>query len=66
MDAKKSYMERKLTQFIEENGYIPEIFTAWNCQDVGDIAPTLTTSCGNPTCTNSLVVITIEECDNND
>ena len=39
------YVARKYGEFIDENGYIPEMFVAYNKQEVHDVAPTLTGQC---------------------
>jgi DNA (cytosine-5)-methyltransferase 1 len=33
-------------KFTSENGYIPELFNAYNCRELVDIAPTQTGNCG--------------------
>lgn len=42
------YVARKYGEFIEENGYIPEMFVAYNKQELHDVAPTLTGQCSCP------------------
>lgn len=42
---KGSFVSRKYGEFIEKKGYIPEMFVAYNSQEIKDIAPTLTTQC---------------------
>lgn len=39
----KSWLEKKYTEFYEKHGYIPEYFEPYNCREVQDYAPTLTT-----------------------
>lgn len=39
------YVSRKYGEFIDENGYIPEMFVAYNKQEIHDLAPTLTGQC---------------------
>ena len=39
------YVSRKYGEFIDENGYIPEMFVAYNKQEIHDVAPTLTGQC---------------------
>ena len=38
-------MARKYEEFIEEKGYIPEMFQPFNKQELDDVAPTLTGRC---------------------
>lgn len=42
---KGDYVSRRYGEFIEEKGYIPEMFVAYNKMEVEDIAPTLTGQC---------------------
>ena len=51
------YINRKYKEFYEKNGYIPEIFNAYNCYEVMEIAPTITTNCGNASGTSSILII---------
>ncbi len=44
----KEYVARRYKEFIEEKGYIPEMFVAYNKQEVDDIAPTITGQCSCP------------------
>lgn len=39
------YISRKYGEFIDDNGYIPEMFVAYNKQEIHDVAPTLTGQC---------------------
>lgn len=41
------YVNRKYGEFYKEHGYIPKIFVPYNCREITDIAPTLTTNCGH-------------------
>ena len=40
---------KDIKQFIEENGYISEMFNPYNTSEIKDIAPTQTTQCGSTT-----------------
>lgn len=42
----ETFIQRKYKQFYEKNGYVPKMFNVYNSQEIRDIAPTLTTSCG--------------------
>lgn len=55
----KEYVARRYKEFIAENGYIPEMFVAYNKQEVEDIAPTLTGQCCCPS--GSSAVLKLEE-----
>lgn len=49
-------------EFYEKYGYIPEMFNPYNCSEITDIAPTLTTACGSMT-TSATVLIVVKEGD---
>lgn len=52
----------RLMEFVEENGYIPTVFNAYNKIVYDDIAPCLLLNCGSPSGKNSVMVVTqIEE-----
>lgn len=57
MDA--DYVSRKYGDFIDEKGYIPEMFVAYNKQEVHDVAPTLTGQCSCPS--GSSAVLKLEK-----
>ena len=44
-------------RFCESNGYFPKMFNAYNCQEVTDIAPTVTTSCGSWFCSATVSIL---------
>lgn len=44
-----NYVKRKYDEFIEENGYMPEIFNPYNKSEVKDVANTITGECGSST-----------------
>lgn len=43
--VESDFVARKYDEFIEQNGYIPEMFQPFNKQEIDDIAPTLTGRC---------------------
>lgn len=43
--VEKDFVARRYGEFISDNGYIPEMFNAYNEQEVEDVAPTLTSRC---------------------
>lgn len=49
-------------EFYEKYGYIPEMFNPYNCYEITDIAPTLTSACGHTT-TSATVLIVVKEGD---
>ena len=44
-----NYVNKKYTEFYKKHGYIPKMFNPYNCSEITDIAPTLTTQCGSMT-----------------
>ena len=53
-----NYIQQKLLEFVEKNGYIPKYFNPYNCRDCGEIAPTATTACGGLTTSATVLVFT--------
>lgn len=47
-EDKQDYVSRRYNEFIEEKGYVPEMFVAYNKTEIKDIAPTLTGQCSSP------------------
>lgn len=41
------YIAKKYKDFVDKNGYIPELFNPWNKKEVTDLSPTQTTNCGS-------------------
>ena len=41
------YVEKKYNNFIEKNGYMPEMFNPYNESEIKDIAPAQSTQCGS-------------------
>lgn len=50
------FVKKKYQKFIDEKGYMPEMFNPYNEAEITDNAPTLTTQCGSVT-KNSTVLI---------
>ena len=40
-----NYVNKKYTEFYKKHGYIPKMFNPYNCSEITDIAPTITTQC---------------------
>lgn len=47
-EDKHDYVSRRYNEFIEEKGYVPEMFVAYNKTEIKDVAPTLTGQCSSP------------------
>ena len=50
-------MVESYKRFCEDSGYFPRMFNAYNCQEVTDIAPTVTTSCGSWFCSATVCIL---------
>ena len=64
MDKKrgsKEYVARRYKEFIEEKGYIPEMFVAYNKQEVADIAPTITGQCSCPSGSSAVLKLETDD-----
>lgn len=40
------FVNRKYEEFYSKNGYIPSMFNPYNCNEIDDYSPTMTTQCG--------------------
>lgn len=58
-------MVESYRKFCEANGYFPSMFNAYNCQEVTDIAPTVTTSCGSWFCSATVCILVEDEDESN-
>lgn len=45
----KEATKKKYDEFIEKNGYVPEMFNPYNCAEITDVEPTQSTQCGGTT-----------------
>ena len=52
----KSFVQNKYEKFIEEKGYIPEMFNPYNEKEVKDVAPTQSTYCGSMTSSVTVLI----------
>ena len=52
----KSYVGDKYREFIDENGYIPQMFNPYNKQKIDDVAPAQTCECGSTTASSSVLI----------
>lgn len=51
------FVEKKYNEFIEEKGYVPEMFNPYNKSEIKDIAPTQSTQCGSMTSSATVMVL---------
>ena len=59
------FVMRKYEEFYHKNGYVPKLFNPYNCYEVKDVAPTITSQCGSSTTTASVLVLVEENNENN-
>ena len=52
----ENYIGKKYNDFIDKNGYIPEMFNPYNKAEIKDIAPTQTTQCGSTTSSATILI----------
>ena len=57
----KEDVARRYKEFIEEKGYIPEMFVAYNKQEVADIAPTITGQCSCPSGSSAVLKLETDD-----
>lgn len=50
-------------KFFEKRGYLPRFFNAYNCSEIGDIAPTITAACGISTTSDCVLVMEVVDCE---
>lgn len=52
----RGYVEKKYNNFINKNGYIPDMFNPYNNSEIKDIAPTQSTQCGSTTSSATILI----------
>lgn len=55
------YVARRYVEFIEDKGYIPEMFVVYNKSEIKDIAPTLTGQCASASGSSAVLKLETEE-----
>lgn len=60
-EDKTDYVSRKYSEFIEEKGYVPEMFVAYNKTEIKDVAPTLTGQCSSPSGSSAVLKLEVED-----
>ena len=56
-----NFIFKKYVQFIERNGYFPMMFQPYNCSEITDISPTLTTNCGSKGSSATVLIASLED-----
>ncbi|MFY8263043.1 hypothetical protein ACOT7R_09105 [Clostridium perfringens] len=52
-----NFVIKKYKKFINENNYIPKMFNPYNCTEITDFAPTITTQCGSTTSSSTILIV---------
>ena len=60
-EDKQDYISRRYNEFIEEKGYVPEMFVAYNKTEIKDVAPTLTGQCSSPSGSSAVLKLEVED-----
>lgn len=60
-ENKQDYVSRRYNEFIEEKGYVPEMFVAYNKTEIKDVAPTLTGQCSSPSGSSAVLKLEVED-----
>lgn len=58
---KQDYVSRRYSEFIDEKGYMPEMFVAYNKTEVKDVAPTLTGQCHSASGSSAVLKVEVED-----
>lgn len=56
LEIKNSYVSDKYNEFIEKNGYIPEMFNPYNKSEIKDVAPIQTSQSGSTTSSATILI----------
>ena len=51
------FVLNKYKEFYEKHRYIPEFFNTYNCAEIKDIAPCISTQCGSTTTSATVLII---------
>ena len=52
-----NFVSEKYQEFYRKHGYIPEMFNPYNCTEITDVAPCVTTNCGGTGCSATVLII---------
>jgi hypothetical protein len=55
------YVNKKYAEFYKKNGYIPAMFNPYNCSEIKDVAPTLTTPCGSLVVSSTVLILEVDD-----
>ena len=57
LKLKSKWISDSYDKFYEKNGYYPKMFNAYNCSEITDVAPTLTSICGCPYSSGCVLIL---------
>lgn len=55
MVQEQKYIVEKYKDFVEKNGYIPELFNPWNKKEIKELTPTQTANCGSNSASSTVL-----------
>lgn len=50
------FVTKKYNEFVNKNGYIPEMYNPYNNSEINDVAPTQSTQCGSTTSSATVLI----------
>ena len=56
VENENSFVQEKMQEFIEKNGYLPTYFNPYNSSEIIDVAPAQTTQCGGSTNSSTVLI----------
>lgn len=56
IEMNDGFVNRKYEEFYNKNGYIPNMFNPYNCNEIDDYSPTMTTQCGSTTSSSTVLI----------
>lgn len=54
------FVLKKYKEYYEKHGYFPHMFNPYNCAEIKDVAPCVTTNCGGTGCSATVLIIESE------
>lgn len=52
-----NYVNKKYEQFYKQNGYLPKMFNPYNCSEITNISPTITSQGDSITKSGTVLII---------
>ena len=51
------FVNEKYQEFYRKHGYIPKMFNPYNCTEITNVAPCVTTNCGGTGCSATVLIV---------